>query len=264
MSDALPKIALYSEVSAYQQEVLALSQQLQIEVSQQANLLLVRNEERWELLGKFKDAPKAPLSIDFIEGKNAWRKKNPGAGKQPIVQAMGIKHSQRPTILDCTAGLGRDAYIFASLGCKVWLTERNPIVAVLLKDALRRAQQHPQTATLFQESMLFAGSTILEAQKKLPKAPEVIYMDPMYPEPSSKRTAKVKKEMQLLRYLVKADEDSALWLAIARKWAKKVVVKRPDWADPIATDMSGSTQSKGHRFDIYLGRDSQSNNTEEL
>ena len=76
----------------------------------------------------------------------------------------------------------------------------------------------------------------------------------MYPHPPSKRTAKVKKDMQLLRHLIEADTDTKCWLEKARSWASKVVVKRPDWAEPLAQDVNGSTMSKGHRFDIYLGK----------
>ncbi len=251
MADFEHFIGIFSDQPDGQSEAQILAKKLQLPFTKNAELLLQKAEGRWQLLGQYQEAPKSALLVDFVAGKNAWRKKNPGAGKQPIAQAIGIKHSQRPTILDCTAGLGRDAFILASLGCKVWLTERNQVVQTLLTDGLKRAQNDPQTQRLFSESMLFVGNNLDEARHYLNEAPDVIYMDPMFPHPTHKKSAQVKKDMQLLRHLLVADSDSQQWLKKARNWAKKVVVKRPDWANPIANDFIGSTISKGHRYDIY-------------
>src|SRR5690606_15891946 len=43
-------------------------------------------------------------------------------------------------VLDCTAGLGEDAFVLASCGAKVLLVERNPIIHLLLQDGLLRAK----------------------------------------------------------------------------------------------------------------------------
>ena len=86
-----------------------------------------------------------PVSVDFLAGKKAHRQQFGGGKGQPLVRAMGQINndeiSRLPTVIDATAGMGGDSYVLASLGFKVQMLERSPIVAALLKDALQRAQQ---------------------------------------------------------------------------------------------------------------------------
>jgi 16S rRNA (guanine1516-N2)-methyltransferase len=46
-----------------------------------------------------------------------------------IAKAVGIQPGIRPFVLDATAGLGRDAFVLATLGCEMVLCERQPIIA---------------------------------------------------------------------------------------------------------------------------------------
>ncbi len=225
---------------------------LGIPITDKADLLLLKTPSGWKLSSQILNLC-GILFVDYVEGKNARRQRIPGAGKQPLAKAIGIKKSQRPTVLDATAGLGGDAYLLAALGCKVWLCERNPVIATLLKDAIQRAKANHQTSQLFSNSMLFSGATLDDAQQSLDETPEVIYLDPMYPKPTKKRSANVKKEMQIMRTLLAPDIDAADWLKKARNWSKKVVVKRPTWAKPLATDVHGCVESKNHRYDIFMG-----------
>ncbi len=74
----------------------------------------------------------------------------------------------------------------------------------------------------------------------------------MYPE--RKKSALVKKEMQILQHLLGKDENSAELLKTALNYAKdRVVVKRPLHA-PFLLDKkpAASINSKKTRFDIYL------------
>ncbi len=245
-------IGIWTEFAEATSLVEAIAKKLELPITNQAELILIKNENCWRLTSQ-DQSMLGEIMIDFAGGKVARRRKIPGAGKQPLVKAVGIKQSQRPTILDATAGLGADAFLLASLGCKVWLCERNPIVAILLKDAIERAKNKPQTTEVFNRSMIFAGADLDQAQQILPHAPDVIYLDPMYPKPEKKRSANVKKEMQILRALLAADDDASDWLEKARNWSKKVVVKRPSWAQPLAKDMQGCVESKNHRYDIFMG-----------
>ncbi len=43
----------------------------------------------------------------------------------------------------CHSRYGRDGFLLAAQGYEVTLYEQNPVIAVLLKDALRRAKKHP-------------------------------------------------------------------------------------------------------------------------
>ena len=57
-----------------------------------------------------------------------------------IAKAVGIAQGVRPQVLDATAGLGKDAFVLASLGCQMTLIERQPLIAALLEDGLARAR----------------------------------------------------------------------------------------------------------------------------
>ena len=79
-----------------------------------------------------------PIRVDFVVGGGAHRRKYGGGNGQMIAKAIGRQPGVRPTVLDATAGLGRDAFVLASVGCHVRMLERNPVVAALLDDGLAR------------------------------------------------------------------------------------------------------------------------------
>lgn len=194
-----------------------------------------------------------PIFIDFEEGKNAHRRQFGGGRGQPLAKAVGLKKGATPTIIDATAGFGRDAFVLANLGCTITLIERQPLISTLLKDALDRANQNPDIKnvisrmTLIQEDTIAYLSSINEES-----CPDVIYMDPMYP--SRDKTALVKKDMRLLHQLAGPDIDSEQLLSIAKKRAKKrVVVKRPKSADFVGGEKPSTfIESKNTRYDVYV------------
>ena len=211
-------------------------------------LLLVITESRLELQSTGTKAP--GLYVDFLKGPLAHRRLFGGGRSQLIARAVGLKAHANPTVLDLTAGLGRDAFVLANLGCSdVTMLERHPIIAALLKDGLERAQ----TAEWFQSLKLKLIET--DAQRYLPtleKSFDVIYLDPMYPV--GKKSALVKKEMRLLRDVVGADEDTQQLLNLALKKAKhRIVVKRPRLAPPLDGPIPNTTYTgKSSRFDVYF------------
>ena len=155
-------------------------------------------------------------------------------------------------MLDATAGLGRDGFVLASLGCKVILHERHPVVAALLYDGLQRAYDDIEIGPWMKENMslVFGSSHTLLAQ--CPSVPDVVYLDPMFPH--REKSALVKKEMRVFQDLVGADTDADNLLDFAYPLAsKRVVVKRPDYA-PFLNDKAPSMQikTKKNRFDVYV------------
>jgi len=82
-----------------------------------------------------------PVYVDFVRGRVDYRRRYGGGIKQPLAKAIGLKQAFRPTVVDATAGLGRDAFVLASLGCRVHMLERSKVVAALLYDGLQRAGQ---------------------------------------------------------------------------------------------------------------------------
>lgn len=59
-----------------------------------------------------------------------------------LVRASKSEKPGRKAI-DATASMGEDGFLLAAQGYEVTLYEQNPVIAVLLKDALRRAKKHP-------------------------------------------------------------------------------------------------------------------------
>jgi 16S rRNA (guanine1516-N2)-methyltransferase len=90
--------------------------------------------------------------------------------------------------------------------------------------------------------------------------PDIVYLDPMYPDPHRK-AALPKKGIQYLRLIVGTDtsHDVATLLATAMRVARqRVVLKRPSYAshDVIAPDgrqlrPAHSYVGKSHRFDAF-------------
>ena len=137
----MPHIQVFSEVPARDGELDALRQRL-ADVAFPAPFALVLTESRLEL--RKLDEPKlGAVYVDFVEGAVAHRRKFGGGRGQSIAKAVGLKSGAMPTVVDATAGLGRDAFVLASLGCKVTLNERSPVVGALLQDGLTRAGQDP-------------------------------------------------------------------------------------------------------------------------
>lgn len=84
--------------------------------------------------------------------------------------------------------------------------------------------------------------------------PEVIYLDPMYPDEGRSKSALPKKEMQIFKKLVGADQDAMVVFDLALKVAKRrVIVKRPNYATSISRlEPSHVFKGKTARFDMYL------------
>lgn len=193
-----------------------------------------------------------PVRVDFVNGTSAHRRSK--GGGELIVKAVAGSKTQRPTVLDATAGLGRDAFVLANWGYSVIALERSPIVFSLLEDGLRRARAEGDLALRevidrielrCEEASDYLSSATLKC------APDVVVIDPMFPP--SKKSALVKKDMRAFHSIVGPDRDSAQLLQAAYRAAvHRVVVKRPKKADYLAGEKPNlSIEGKAIRFDIY-------------
>lgn len=191
------------------------------------------------------------LEINFLTGELGYRLTHSSIKKELLAKAIGIKGNYHPSVIDATAGLGRDAFLLAYLGCNVIALERSPIIAEQLQTALQHALQNPKLTKPISLSFINADAKNYLTTLKITEQPEVIYLDPMYPERS--KSALVKQEMRLLRDIVGDDYDSAELLEIALTRAlKRVVVKRPRLA-PTLTALKPDfvIAGKSQRFDVY-------------
>jgi 16S rRNA (guanine1516-N2)-methyltransferase len=215
------------------------------------NYCLQLRDQQWQLIDQ--DEPNmTPVVIDFVSGKTAHRRKYGHTGGEAISKAVGIKKGNRPNIVDATAGLGRDAFVLATLGCRVHMIERSEIIAKLLEDGLHRAAQDEKIGPLVKKNLSLACGDSQQELFHVPFEPEVIYLDPMFPR--KEKSALVKKEMRLLQSVVGQDTAADTLLEISLTIAtNRVVVKRPAYAGFLAEiKPHTSIKTKKHRFDIYL------------
>lgn len=209
--------------------------------------------EHLQLIEIADDAP-GPVFVDFIGGAVGHRLQFGGGRGQTIAKAVGLKGGNNPSVVDATAGLGRDAFVLASLGCQVTMVERSVAVAALLDDGLQRASSEAEFRAWFDSRLQLVHADAIGWMNALNEGefPDVVYLDPMFPH--KQKSALVKKEMRLFQKLLGVDDSAGELLNAALRIAsKRVVVKRPDYA-PSLTEQKPTMQIKGkkHRFDVYV------------
>ena len=204
----------------------------------------VSNNKKSDIFGK-------SLVCDFVGGAVYHRLRFGGGRGQDLARAAGLKPGVNPHIIDATAGLGRDAFLLASLGAKVTLIERSPFMYHLLKEGMDRARDTGGiTSDVIARMRLIKGDSIA----LLPGlAPEIIIVDPMHP--TRQKSALVKAEMRQIREIVGVDEDQYELMRVALATAsKRVVLKWPAKAAPMAGLLPCSHQiiGKSTRYDVFM------------
>lgn len=244
----LPTSAL---TAAEQTHLEALSQRFGLPLTDQAKDWHLAWQQQ-ALVLRHTDLPKqSDILVDFASGSASYRRQHGGGMGEAIAKAVGLNKKRDLSVLDATAGLGRDAFVLASLGARVTLVERNAMVAALLADGLRRAAEHPELSCWLPERMQLHFAPAQQALTELGVV-EVVYLDPMFPE--RQKSALVKKEMRAFHQVVGEDPDADALLPAALALAsKRVVVKRPAYAPPLAgAKASHEVKGKNNRFDVYV------------
>lgn len=197
-----------------------------------------------------------PIRVDFMFGSNNHRRRFGGGNGQAIAKAVGVSGRFLPRVLDLTAGLGGDGFVLASLGCRVSLVERHPLICSLLRDGINRAREEGESDPAIRDLMnrldlIECDSLEILSDITIDQRPDVIYLDPMFPH--RKKSAKVKKEMQAFQYIVGSDIDSDGLLERALEIARyRVVIKRPSVAKFLGDKKpTYSLEGKSTRFDIF-------------
>jgi len=213
------------------------------------DLLLVLTEDRLELRTPRKGGA-GPLFVDFVEGPLGYARRVNRFGL--LFQAVGFR-TGRPRVLDVTAGLGHDAFRLAYHGCAVTAIERSPVIFELLADGLARAERDPEICRHLAGRLRLIhgdGRDVLRALSP-EEAPEVIYLDPMFPP--KKKSALAKAEIRTLRALVGDDPDAGELFELAMAVAiRRVIVKRHRLAEPLAPNPTHSHSDKTTRYDVYV------------
>jgi len=172
--------------------------------------------------------------------------------KELLVKAAKIKDADHELrAVDATAGLGEDSLLLAASGFEVTLFERNPVIYQLLTDALDRAKEIPELAPIVAR-MTVRNEDSIEAMKALDFTPDVILLDPMFPE--RQKSALVKKKLQMIQKLeTPCMDEKEIVSASMNARPKELIIKRP----PKGPGLAGlkpdySNEGKAVRFDCFV------------
>ena len=202
-----------------------------------------------------------------------------------LVKATKVKGRERLRVIDATAGMGEDSLLLAAAGCEVTLYEQDPVIAALLQDTMRRALEEAALHEIVMRMQLVEGDSIGHLRRlgeaatgsdvqegdvghdcptltasaatktgsdEALKRPDVIYLDPMFPE--RQKSGLVKKKFQLIHYLeAPAENEEALMQAALAARPFKIVVKRPAKGPYLAgLKPSYTLHGKSNRYYSYV------------
>ncbi|KAA0915189.1 class I SAM-dependent methyltransferase [Psychrobacter sp. ANT_WB68] len=195
------------------------------------------------------------------------------AGRKSELLLQAAKITSGSTVIDATAGFGHDSLILASTGAQVIMLEQQPLMALLLLAEQLRMNALPNWQKLMSRLQIINTDALsyfamLQAEAiDDPKAIDVVYLDPMFPEDSYQdsktgKGAKVGKHMQALHQLVcpPTPEEEMQLLQSAQavvsqsaQTSGRVIVKRPQFAPQLAhQSASESWHNEAVRFDGYF------------
>jgi 16S rRNA (guanine1516-N2)-methyltransferase len=191
---------------------------------------------------------KGGLTVE-IEPRSGEQRSWPAPKDGALAQALGRKTR---TVVDATTGWAQDSLHIFRMGYELTCIERSPVMAELLADGFARLAQLDWMRRLSLEPPQLLQGNAIELLANLQSQPDCIYLDPMFP-PKRKKSALAKKSMMVLRDLLGDDQDKELLFEAALNAAgKRVVVKSPDYAEPLGGKPSQSFQGKLLRYDVYL------------
>lgn len=181
------------------------------------------------------------VHLDFSQTLQSLRASPGGISSEPLARALGLIKSKPTRVIDASCGSGKDALHVWSWGQSVCAYERNPMVYLLLWDALRRHEIPGLTLNFGSASEVLASEN------------DVIMFDPMFAHTDKKKSL-ARKEMQLFKNLVGPDLDQEQTLAaLLGTGASRVVIKRPSKLKPNPAP-NHSFEGKTIRFDVYLAK----------
>ena len=191
---------------------------------------------------------KGGLAVD-IEPRNGEQRSWPAPKQDALAHALGRKTK---TVVDATTGWGQDSLHIFRMGYELICIERSPVMVELLADGFNRLAQLDWMQNLQLQSPKLIKGNAIDLMATLDSPPDCIYLDPMFP-PKRKKSALAKKSMVVLRDLLGDDQDKEeLFEAAVKATGKKVVVKSPDYAEPLGGKPSESYHGKLLRYDVYL------------
>jgi len=169
---------------------------------------------------------------------------------QALLRACNNKKKQIESVIDLTAGWGKDSLILAINGFNVSLVEQNRLLASCLQYLLAIAQKD-NNQPCYQRMHIHARNSLGFIQDYPEIERDCVYLDPMFP--SHKSGAKPAKDLQLLQLITTNLAIEPLFAEALELARYRVVVKRPLHAPPINELKPDIVYpEKTIRFDVYL------------
>jgi 16S rRNA (guanine1516-N2)-methyltransferase len=245
-------IQLKAQFRDLRDEDIVAAKNVAVTESNTSDWILCRNKEGALALSYVPLAKINPVAIDFCSGKSIFKRNSVLSKKQILTKAVAFKKNG-DTLLDLTAGFGEDAILFAAMGFSVTAIERQPLIYLLLQDAIKRFETFDDTNEIIQQKRI--RFVLAEADDFVlslsPYQFDCLYYDPMFP--GSAKTALSSGKMQILQKLTTGDDvASEKFLSNLLSLCKdRLVIKRGLNSPQLLANRSHSFKGKAVRYDMY-------------
>ncbi len=186
------------------------------------------------------------IRFNFADSLLKFSKQNQ---RGPLYKAL--KKEKNSTIIDATAGSGKDLALLTSWGFKIIAFERHPLIFLLLLDSL--ASVPNLTSVTLEWGNVFQLNRLKQLSQQ---GRTVVYYDPMYPVvETEKKSALPRQDIQFFRELIGEDRDIISNLNLARSVANKVILKRAlksKQLDSFSISATHSFCGKNTRYDLFI------------
>jgi hypothetical protein len=182
------------------------------------------------------------ISIDFLDEAINDKIKLRLSGKKDIFNKLfPIKGS---TLLDCTAGYGRDSYILRLMGFNVTMIENSPVMSLLLNNALKKLK--------LSNFRMYHGNSY-DYLNHSEKYYDYIYIDFMFNKLKKNPLSSKNDETLKLISFQENNKNDLISLAI-KKSNNRVVVKEPKHSLSSILKPEYTIKTKLLNFNIYKGK----------
>jgi 16S rRNA (guanine1516-N2)-methyltransferase len=215
------------------------------------------NENSQLTLGHVDELRLKPVSLDFLSSASLHKMRTVAGSKQPLIRALGKPEQKR--VYDLTAGFGGDLLLMIAAGFSVTAIEKNPLVFVLLSDAVTRwkaeieSQGVPERVCNAVHSLQAIHADSEDFVKSLHcKEAVVLYLDPMFE--AKKKSRLSQGPMQWMQRLVSPSPHNSENLVRAALAVERcrVVVKRSLKAEAFAGPIQHRYLGTSVRYDMYM------------
>jgi len=187
------------------------------------------------------------FELDFLSGKLNYRVCRASNDASPLRKSLPQKRPvESKLIWDLCGGWGEDGLMMALWSHNVVSYESSPVVHLLAQRALEKFTHQQAPDIKIKRMHAKAEDALAKANQK----PEVIYLDPMYPQTKSK--ALNQSEMRYLKPLANNSDNALRLLETSLNVAtESVILKRPIKAEILLQSPTRSIEQGSTRYDIY-------------